>query len=396
MSRYALRPTPEQEPLLLGFCSHARYVWNLAVEQGEWWKPTRTTRPERFSRQLAEARAEHAWLRAGSSVVQQQALRDYDQAMARFFACCRGEHDHPKGSCGKPGWRKKGMHEGFRIVNFKPGHVRRLSRKQAEVYVPKIGWIRFRWSRPVPDGVKSFRVKRDRVGRWWVSFTHIPDAIQGPGTGEAVGIDRGVTVSAALSNGEMHSCPKPDGTIKRLQRKLSRQQKGSKRRARTRLQVARAHAREANRRRDWAEKLSTGIAGDFDLIRIEDLKIGNMVRSARGTPESPGKNVAQKTGLNREISRSGWGILGTRLEQKAPGRVEKINPAYTSQRCSACGHVDKKSRKNQADFVCTACGFACNADVNAARNIRAGHVRRGVDPTGPPARGDREARNLAA
>lgn len=79
MSRYALRPAPEQEHLLLEFCGHARFVWNLAVEQGEWWKPTRTVRPEPYSKQLAEARAEHEWLRAGSSVVQQQALRDYDQ-----------------------------------------------------------------------------------------------------------------------------------------------------------------------------------------------------------------------------------------------------------------------------------------------------------------------------
>jgi transposase len=203
-------------------------------------------------------------------------------------------------------------------------------------------------------------------------------------------------VSAALSSGEMRSSPKREGTVKRLQRKLGRQRKGSNHRARSKLQLARAQTREANRRKDWAEELSTDIARRYDLIRIENLKIPNMVKSARGTAESPGKNVAAKSGLNREISRSGWGFLGTRLEQKAPRRVERISPAYTSQRCSACGHVDKKSRKNQADFVCTACGYACNVDVNAARNIGAGHVLRGVKPAGPPARGDREARNLAA
>ena len=84
--------------------------------------------------------------------------------------------------------------------------------------------------------------------------------------------------------------------------------------------------------------------------------------------------MRQKAGLNRGILANGWGLLVRRLEDKAPGRVEKIHPAYTSQRCSACGHVDGKSRESQADFRCTACGYACNADVNAARNIAAGHA----------------------
>jgi len=88
----------------------------------------------------------------------------------------------------------------------------------------------------------------------------------------------------------------------------------------------------------------------------------------------PGRNVRGKAGLNREILRSGWGLLVRRLEEKAPGRVEKINPSYTSQRCSACGHVDAKSRESQARFVCTACGFVGHADVNAAKNIAAGHA----------------------
>jgi len=122
------------------------------------------------------------------------------------------------------------------------------------------------------------------------------------------------------------------------------------------------------------------------VIRVEDLMTANMMRSVKGTVEAPGRNVAQKAGLNREISRSGWGKLVERLEDKAPGRVERVNPAYTSQRCSACGHVARENRESQAVFLCTACGFACNADVNAARNIAAGHAvkaRRG-DGTGRP------------
>ena len=145
-------------------------------------------------------------------------------------------------------------------------------------------------------------------------------------------------------------------------------------------------ARGSDRRKDWAEKVSTGIAQRFDTIRVEDLQIKNMTRSARGTRENPGRNVRQKAGLNQGILGSGWGLLVRRLQDKAPGRVEKIRPAFTSQRCPACGQVDPKSRESQAVFRCTACGFACHADVNAARNIAAGHAvtARGGDGVARP------------
>src|SRR6202011_3955845 len=115
-----------------------------------------------------------------------------------------------------------------------------------------------------------------------------------------------------------------------------------------------------------------GIARRFDVIRVEDLQIKNMTRSARGTAGNRGRNVRAKAGLNRQIMRSGWGLLVRRLEEKAPGRVEKVKPHFTSQRCSACGQVDGNSRKTQAEFQCITCGYACHADVNVARNIAAG------------------------
>ncbi len=150
--------------------------------------------------------------------------------------------------------------------------------------------------------------------------------------------------------------------------------------------IARLRARETDRRKDWAEKTSTDLARRFDVIRVEDLQIGNMTRSAKGTPENPGRNVRAKAGLNRGVLGSGWGLLVRRLQDKAPGRVEKIKPHYTSQRCSACGQVDRDSRESQAVFRCTACGFAGHADVNAAINIAAGHAvtaRGGFRDAGP-------------
>ena len=396
MSRYRLLPTPAQEAVLRDHCAHARYVWNLAVEQHMPWRPGRASAPGYLEqcRQLTQARAEHPWLAAGSQTVQQQALRDFTRAMAAFF-----DPGHP---AGRPSWRKAGRDEGFRITGRRGRQwdVRRVSRKVGQVWVPKAGWVRFRWSRAVPPGVKSYRVTRDRAGRWHVAFAVIPAPVPAPGNGQAVGIDRGVAVSAALSTGELLHAPaltaRERRRLRRLQRRLARARRGSNRRSRVKHAIATLKARETDRRKDWAEKVSTGIARRFDVIRVEDLQIGNMTRSARGTRENPGRNVRAKAGLNRGILGSGWGLLVRRLADKAPGRVEKVRPAFTSQRCSACGHVDAKSRQSQARFACTACGFACHADVNAARNIAAGHAvtARGGDGVTRPV--NREPQLLAS
>ena len=346
----------------------------MAVEQHTHWRPGRKSPPGYLEqcRQLTAVRAAHDWLGAGSQVVQQQALRDFAHAMAAFL--------DPKNPAGRPSWRKAGRNEGFRVVGRRGFHwdVRRLSRHVGQVRIPKAGWVRFRWSRPVPPSVKSYRVTRDRAGRWHVAFTAIPDPINAPGNGRVVGIDRGVAVTAALSTGELLHVPgltvREGRRLRRLERKLARAERGSNRRKQVKASIASLRVRETDRRKDWAEKTSTDLVHRFDVIRIENLNIKSMTRSARGTEEEPGRNVRQKAGLNREIMRSGWGLLLRRLQDKAPSRVELISPAYTSQRCSACGHVAAESRKSQAIFACVACGFASNADVNAARNIAAGHA----------------------
>lgn len=368
MSRYRLQPTPAQEAALLEHCAHARFVWNLAVEQHAHWKPGRKSAPGFAEQcgQLTEARAEFEWLRGGSVIVQQQALKDFAQAMANYFG-----KSHKR-----PTWRKRGQGDGFRIVGKLGRHwdVRRVSRNVGEVKIPKVGWVRFRWSRAVDEGVKSFRVTRDTSGRWHVAFAAIPEPIPAPGTGEVVGVDRGVTVSAALSTGELLNAPTLRDTEKkrllRLQRGLAKAKRGSNRRGKIKTAIAKLKTRETDRRKDWIEKTSTDLARRFDVIAVEDLKIGNMTRSAKGTIEQPGKNVRQKAGLNRGILAGGWGRLVARLEHKAPGRVQRINPRYTSQTCNTCKHVARESRESQALFLCVACGHQANADINAARNIR--------------------------
>ncbi|WP_074466883.1 RNA-guided endonuclease TnpB family protein [Streptomyces sp. WMMB 322] len=361
---------------LVGHCRHARYVWNLCVEQQSWWAQWRGAAPgfaERC-RQLTEARSVFGWLAAGSVTVQQQALRDFGQAMSNFFA---GTHRRPT-------WRKAGRHESFRITAVKPSDVRRLSRRVGEVRVPKVGWVRFRWSRAVP-GAKSYRVTRDRAGRWHIAFAVVPAPITTPDSGATVGIDRGISVSAALSTGQLLSCPVPSkfetARLARLQRRLAKATRGSKRRARLKAAIGRTKARQTDRRKDWTEKISTDLARRFDRMAFEDLRVTAMVASAKGTSEAPGWNVRQKAGLNRSILQHAWGGLLQRTKNKAPGRVILVPAAYTSQRCSACGHVAAENRESQSVFACRACGYAVNADVNSAKNIdtAAGHavVQRG-------------------
>jgi len=369
MSRYRLYPTPEQGAGMGTHCDHARFVWNLAREQHGWYRRSKGPAPNFAAqcRQLTEARAESDWLAGGSIIVQQQALKDFATAMTNFFA---GTHR-------RPGFRKRGRHEGFRVVAVKPSDVRTVNRRWSEVRVPKVGWVRFRRSRAVP-AARSYRITRDSGGRWHLAFAAAPEPIPAPGTGSVVGVDRGVAVSAALSTGELLSCPglrpKEAERLVRLQRRFARTRPGSNRRAKLKARIGRLRARGVDRRKDWVEKTSTGLARRFDVIRVEDLRIRNMTRSARGTVAEPGRNVRQKAGLNRGMLAQGWGLLVERLERKAPGRVEKVSPAFTSQRCAACGQVARENRESQAVFRCTACGHVDNADVNAARNIAAGHA----------------------
>lgn len=356
-------------------CAHARFVWNLAVEQFSYRsRGQRSPGYAEQNRQLTEARREFEWLAAGSQTVQQQALRDFDRARTNWQ---RGTHRRPT-------WRKRARHEGFRIVGAQAERVRILNRRWSAVLIPKVGWVRFRRSRDLSDA-KSYRVTCDPAGRWHIGLAAIPAPLPTPDDASLVGIDRGVTVTLALSDGSIHQAPNPRSSV-RLQRKLCRAKRGSSRRTKVKARLARLHARNSDARKDFIEKTSTNIAMSYNMIRIEDLRVGNMTRSARGTIDAPGQNVRQKAGLNRSILAGGWSMFATRLEQKAPGRVEKVNPAFTSQRCSVCGHVASESRKSQALFACVACGHTSNADLNAARNIAAGRAvtARGGPPSGEP------------
>ncbi|GAQ64971.1 RNA-guided endonuclease InsQ/TnpB family protein [Streptomyces scabiei] len=401
MSRFRMYPSRAQAERMLTHCAHARYVWNLAVEQHAHWRRWRKSAPgfAEQCRQLTEARRDNAWLGAGNADVQQQALKDFAKAKnARFTS-----------GFGEPTWRRKHVHEGFRVIgtdrvpehevdgsprlNAKTGRqvmgrsvvVQKLNRRWAQVKVPGCGWVRFRLSAKgkgaqLPDA-KTFRVTF-RNGRWYIAFAVVPEPIPAPGTGEVIGIDRGVTVTAALSDGRTLNCPqlttRERAQIRKHQRRAARAPKDSKAKTAEYAKVAKLKAREANRRKDWCEKTSTMLARSYDLVRFEKLNIKNMTARAKAKPDpdQPGQYLkngrAAKAGLNRGILAQGWSLLRQRTGHKAPGRVEDVPAPYTSLRCSACGWIDKNSRKSQAGFECSSCGFTCNADTNASINIAAG------------------------
>jgi putative transposase len=373
--RNRLCPASGQQPTLREHCAHARRVWNLAVEQQSWWWPGRGSAPssaERY-RQLTQARQTEPWLGAGSSSVQQQALWDFDRALAAFFG--------KTNRVGRPGYRSSRGIQGFAIPNVR---ARRISRRWGEVYVPKCGWVRFRWTRPLPDKLGTARVTCDRTGRWHVCFPAHQPSVCRERTGMMVGVDRGVRTALVTSTGQHYRAPRISGRraarYLALQRRLARQQRGSRQRERARQAMALIAARVADRRKDWAEKLSTRLIRDNDVIVLEKLNIAGMTRkpAPRPDPAQPGSflpNRAQaKAGLSRGILASAWGLLGQRIKDKGEASgvtVILVDARFTSQQCHACGHTEAANRDSQAVFACVSCGHQDHADRNAALNILA-------------------------
>jgi putative transposase len=387
--RYLLAFTDEQAAYAEQVGAVCRAVWNTALEQRrEYRRRGGFIGYVEQARQMVEAKKDPhcAWLADAPSHTLQQTLRDLERA-------CKTH------GTWKVRWRSKSRTApSFRFPD--PHHlaVRRLSRRWGEVRLPKFGPVRFRWTRPLGGTIRSATVSRSG-GRWYISFC-IEDGVTeaAPNGKPPVGVDRGVAVTVATSDGEL--CDQEFVTrgeavrLKRLQQRLSRslrvhgRSRRSGRREAVRAELARLNARIRDRRADFAARTAVRLVRDHGTVVVEDLRIKNMTASAKGTTEQPGRNVRQKTGLNRAILGKGWGGFLLRLEHAARyhgAQIVKVNPAYTSQTCNACTHIARKSRESQAVFRCVACGHQDNADVNAAKNILAA----GLAVTG---RGDLAAR----
>ncbi|WP_119726792.1 RNA-guided endonuclease InsQ/TnpB family protein [Thermomonospora amylolytica] len=365
--RYLLAFTPGQETFAELVGDACRMVWNTGLEQRRAYR-----RRGAFigyveqARQMAEAKKDFPWLAEAPSHTLQQTLRDLEKA-------CKTHGTF------KVRWRSKRKNApSFRFPDPKHIAVERVSRRWGRVRLPKLGWVRFRWTRPLGGMVRNVTVLKDG-GHWYISFC-VEDGLaeSTPNGKPPVGVDRGVAVAVATSDGWMRDREfitlGEAVRLKRLQQQLARQRKGSARRSATKAKIGRLNARVRARRTDFVAWTANRLTRDHGLVVVEDLKVKNMTASAKGTVEQPGSRVRQKAGLNRSILAKGWGGLLAALEHKARcngSRIVRVPPAYTSQTCAACGHCAPDNRESQAVFRCRACGHQANADVNAAKNILA-------------------------
>lgn len=333
-----------------------------------------------YQRQLAEARALWPELASRSSDSENMLLRDLDAAWQRWRdAVKRARGGSKEAEIGPP--RFKPRHAPVSLATSSGERVRFSGEGFTFPGVPKdLGPFKVVRHRPAPGVVKQARLIEDSCREWYVTLScEVPDAVTPETPDAAVGIDRGVVNLAADSTGNVYPSPRPltpseEHTIKHIQRRCARLKKGSRRWRELMLRKAHIEARVSRRRDHLLHAVANHYTENFSTIVIEALALKNMTKSAAGTLEEPGSQVRQKAGLNRAILGAAPGRLAEFIRYKAAWRESKVvevNAAFTSQTCSACGHVSADSRRSQSEFLCVACGHAENADTNAARNILA-------------------------
>ena len=311
---------------------------------------------------------EYAWLAEGSVVAQQRTLRHLGEAWARHFK--------DRASVRPPVFKKKGDADAF---GWSGRAWVQLDEARNQVRLPKLGWVRYRNSRPVAGAIINATVLR--VGRKWDISIGTEREVADPIPRHQlapVGLDLGIVHLATTSDGDHLKGPRAlraaAKALAKAQRIQARRKKGSTQRKRQSWKVGKIHRRVANVRQDCSHKLTTDLAKSHGFVGVEALRVGSMTATAKGTIEAPGRSVRAKSGLNREILDQGWGEMRRQLSYKlgwSGGMLVAVDPRNTSRRCSACGHTSCDNRTSQADFACVGCGHAMNADVNAAKNILA-------------------------
>ena len=368
--KFELMPNGEQTRLMRQYAGACRFVYNKALAwQNAQYQADNTFKFSytKIANLLPQWKGELPWLKAAPSQSLQQLLKHLEAGFRNFFA---KRTDFPR-------FKKKGMSDSF---SFPQGF--KLEQHNNRVFLPKLGWLRYRNNREVLGIVKNITISH-KCGKWYASIqTEREIEAQVHPSTSAVGIDVGIAQLATLSHGQVfdafNSFKQKQQRLARYQRAMSRKVKFSKNWHKAKQRVSQLHKHIANARRDFLHKTSTHISQNHAMIFVEDLKVANMSKSASGTLEAPGRSVQAKSGLNRAILDQGWFEFRRQLEYKQQwlgGDVLAIAPHYTSQRCSCCGTVSKDNRQSQAKFVCVSCGYEANADLNAAKTIlAAGHA----------------------
>lgn len=361
--KFEIMPNGEQIRRIKQFCGCARFVFNRALawqneqyEQDNSFKFSYT----KIANLLPHWKKELTWLKDCHSQVLQQSLKDLKSAFKNFF---QKRADFPK-------FKKKGLKESFR---FPQGC--KLEQQNNRLYLPKIGWIRYRNSRDVQGEVKNVTVSQ-KCGKWFVAIqTEFEYEIPTHQGGE-IGIDMGVARFATLSNGEyfapLNAFKTYKGKLAKLQRQLKNKIKFSQNWQKLKAKIAKLHHKIANCRKDFLHQTSSKISKNHAMIYVEDLQVSNMSKSAKGTTEEHGKNVKQKSGLNRAILDQSWTEFRRQLDYKTQwlgGFLVAVPPQNTSRTCLCCGYTAKENRQTQADFECVECGYTENADLVGALNI---------------------------
>ncbi|WP_335801329.1 transposase [Gallibacterium anatis] len=361
--KFEIMPNGNQIRRIKQFCGCSRFVFNRALawqneqyEQDNSFKFSYT----KIANLLPQWKKELVWLKECHSQVLQQSLKDLESAFKNFF---QQRADFPK-------FKKKGLKERFR---FPQGC--KLEQQNNRLYLPKIGWVRYRNSREVVGEIKNVTVSQ-KCGRFFVSIqTEFEYEIPTHKGGE-IGIDMGVVRFATLSNGEffepLNAFKTDKGKLAKLQRQLKNKVKFSQNWQKLKAKIAKLHHKIANCRKDFLHQTSSKISKNHAMIYIEDLQVSNMSKSAKGTAETPGKNVAAKSGLNQAILDQSWFEFRRQLDYKTQwqgGFLVAVPAQNTSRTCPCCGHVAKENRQTQANFECVECGYTENADVVGALNV---------------------------
>lgn len=378
--KFRLKAKANQVALFRQQAGCCRFLWNKALSL----QKERLDAGEKVLRYVEMAKLLTGWKREEKTAflatapihALQQTLKFLDQALMEAF-----DKKNPKRF---PVFKKKGLAgDSFR-------HPDCFKLDGDRIFLPKIGRVRFIKSREIEGTPRNITVSR-RGEHWYVSIQTELEIVEPvhPGA-SSIGIDLGVARFATLSDGSflepLNSFKRIEKQLAREQRKLARKQKFSANWRKQKAKITKLHIRIADVRNDFLHKASTTISKNHAIIVLEDLRIRNMSKSAKGTVEAPGRKVRAKAGLNKAILDQGWFEFRRQLEYKQAwrgGTVIAVPPQYTSQTCPACGSVSKDNRKSQAKFACVECGFSGNADLVAANNILAAGLA--VSACGEPA-----------
>ena len=362
--KYELMPSGEQQRQMRRFAGSCRFVFNkaLALQQERHTAGEKKLGYASLCKSLTEwkTQAEMLWLSETPSQALQQALKNLERAYKNFF---EKRADFPR-------FKKKGTGDSFR---YPQGC--KLDQANGRIFLPKLGWVRYRNSRDVLGDICNVTISQSG-GKWFASIQTRREVPAEQPTGGIVGLDMGIARFVTLSDGShldpLNSFKKHQQRLKRYQRRMARKVKFSQNWKKAKAKVTQIHIDIGNARKDYLHQASATISQNHAIVCIEDLQVRNMSKSSKGNAEQHGKQVRQKSGLNRAILDQGWGEFRRQLDYKLAwrgGHLIAVPPHNTSRTCPACGHVSKENRRNQAQFACVACGYENHADVVGAINV---------------------------